>query len=139
MTFRTEPEAYSPQLSEGSKRSAKSGTILGLAKSEEVKEVMKAFAWQTDVGSVARQWLESKPTWKRRVKKLAGLGSAATYRPESAEACKAPLRILPRPATVRSDLARRELGWMPMVPRPECLRLVGDWLEVAQIVTPSET
>ncbi len=139
MTFRTEPEAYSPQLSEGSKRSAKSGTILGLAKSEEVKEVLKAFAWQTDVGSVARQWLDSKPTWKRRVKKLAGLGSAATYRPESAEACKEPLRILPRHATVRSELARRELSWQPMIARPECLRIVGDWLEYAQIVNPSES
>ena len=137
MTFRTEPQAYSPERSEGSKRSAKSGTILGLVKSEEVKEVMKAFAWQTDVGSYARQWLESKPTWKRRVKKLAGLGSAATYRPESAEAGKVPLRILPRPATVRSELARRDLGWQPMIARPECLRLVGDWLEHAQIVTPS--
>jgi predicted dehydrogenase/nucleoside-diphosphate-sugar epimerase len=139
MTFRTEPQACSPQGSEGSKRSAKSGTILGLAKSEEVKEVLKAFAWQTDVGSVARQWLESKPTWKRRVKKLAGLGTAATYRPESAEACKEQLRILPRPATVRSELARRELGWQPMIARPVCLRIVGDWLEYAQIVTPSET
>jgi len=139
MTFRTEPQAYSPERSEGSKRSAKSGTILGLVQSEEVKEVIKAFAWQTDVGSVARHWLESKPTWKRRVKKLAGLGSAATYRPESAEAGKEPLRILPRPATVRSELARLELGWMSMVPRPECLRLVGDWLEYALIVTPSET
>ncbi len=139
MTFRTEPEAYSPQLSEGSKRSAKSGTILGLAKSEEVKEVLKAFAWQTDVGSAARQWLERKPIWKRRVKKLAGLGSAATYRLESAEACKEPLRILPRPATVLSDLARRELSWQPMIARLECLRIVGDWLEYAQIVTPSDS
>jgi predicted dehydrogenase/nucleoside-diphosphate-sugar epimerase len=138
MEFRTEPQAYSPEGSRNRKSKSKSGTVFGLAKSQEAKELLKAFAWQTDVGSYARQWLESKPTWKRQFKKLAGLSSAAIYRPESAEASKEPLRILPRSATVRSELARRELGWQPMIARQKCLRLVGDWLEYAQIVTPSK-
>ena len=110
-----------------------------MARSEEVKEVLTAFAWQTDIGSYARQRLESKPNWKRRVKKLAVLSSDATHWKEAPEAWKDPRRILPRPATVRSELARRELGWQPMIARPECLRLIGDWLEYAQIVTTSES
>lgn len=134
LKVRTEPQAYSPERSESGNGSAKPGTLSALVKSEEVKEALKAFAWKTDIGSTARRWLETKPSWKRRIKKLAGIESAAIYRQESSETGKEPLRILPRGAAICSDLARRELAWQPMLPRSECLRLVGDWIEYAQIL-----
>jgi len=110
------------------------GSIKKFGQLPELKALLKAIAWDTPAGSMARQWLESKPNLKMRAKRLAGLGTAAVYRADLGSHANAPLRILPRMATVKSDLARQKIGWEPLIPRAICMDRVGDWLEYAQIV-----
>jgi len=116
------------------KRQGVLSSLKQIGKSDEAKALIKAIAWQTPIGSQARQWLEGRPKIKRSAKRLAGLGMAAIYKKEAMVAEKSPLRIFPRLGVICSDLVRRELGWKPMIPRQQCLQFVGDWLEYSQMI-----
>jgi predicted dehydrogenase/nucleoside-diphosphate-sugar epimerase len=114
------------------------GGLRSLAKSEEVKAAARKALWTDPLGSYPRSWLERSPAVKRRLKKMLGMESAAVYRRPSANGSGDCLQITPRHAEVRSDLARKLLGWEPLLTREECLERTWQWCEAARLV-PMQT
>jgi nucleoside-diphosphate-sugar epimerase len=90
------------------------------------------------IGSTPRWLLSRSPALKKTVKRMLRMQSAAVYvRPERGGASDV-LEITPRFAEVKSDLARKVLGWQPLLDRMTCLGRTYQWLQASQIVPASD-
>ena len=79
-----------------------------------------------------RSLLERSPGLERRLLRLLGTDAAVIYRRGAAEA-EDLLKVRPRPAQVRTDRARRLLGYGPAVDRDRAMGLTWEWLRDARI------
>lgn len=114
------------------------GAFGTLASSDEVKALARKALWTDPIGSTPRWLLSRSPVLKKTVKRMLRMQSAAVYvRPERGGASDV-LEITPRFAEVKSDLARKILGWQPLLDRMTCLGRTYQWLQASQIVPASD-
>jgi predicted dehydrogenase/nucleoside-diphosphate-sugar epimerase len=103
-----------------------------LVKSPEFRGLGRRFLQTDPVGRLPRSLLERSPSLERRLLRLLGTDTAVIYRRGAAEA-EDLLRVRPRPAQIRTDRARRLLGYEPAVDRDRAMGLTWEWLRDARI------
>ncbi len=127
--------------SAGERKAAKAGwfgAVGTLAASDEIKAFASKALWTDPIGTTPRWLLSRSPALKKSLKRMLRMQSAAVYVRPAPGGSGDILEITPRLAEVRSDLARRVLGWQPLLDRAACLDRTYEWLQAARIV-PSKS
>jgi predicted dehydrogenase/nucleoside-diphosphate-sugar epimerase len=103
--------------------------------SAESKALMKKALKTDPIGRGPRWLLERFPGVEAFLRRCFGMDKPTVYRRPDPAASAQPFVVTGRPACVRSDKARKVLGYAPVVPRDKALELTLEWARYARIVS----